>query len=82
MRKIGKNMCRVREICAEGDKTSLVTRVEAVEIAKQKIEEGYSVAVKVGSGATCLVQPEALEPEILKPDVDVEVVIVPPVVGG
>lgn len=77
-----EKMCRIREICDEGDRTRLVGRYEAVGIAEERIDKGYSVAVRVGGGTACLVQPEMLEKEILTPEVDVEVLIIPPIVGG
>ncbi len=82
MKKVGKNMCRVREICAEGDRTTLVTREEALGIAEEKIEEGYSIAVKLGGAEARIVGPEILEAEILTPEAELEVLVIPPVVGG
>jgi hypothetical protein len=72
----------VREICAEGDKTILVTREEAVEYALEKIENGCSIAVKLGDAQARIVEPEILKAEILTSKEELEVLVIPPVVGG
>lgn len=82
MKKIGKNMCRIREICAEGDKTVVVTREEALVIAQEKIENGCSIAVKLDGAEARIVEPDILGAEILTPEEELEVLVIPPVVGG